>query len=121
MHDSAFAAKPSPITVRSDRMPVDVIVLYRPPADPEAFGRHYRTVHVPLVHAMPGLEAFEVSDGPVDTQGGDPVHFVARLRFASQADLEASLASPEGQAAVGDLANFADAGAIVVTTGVVAP
>jgi uncharacterized protein (TIGR02118 family) len=102
-------------------MPVDVIVLYRPPADPEAFGRHYHTVHVPLVHAMPHLVAFEVSDGPVDTQGGDPVHFVARLRYDSKAELDASLASPEGQAAVGDLANFADGGAILVTTEVVAP
>jgi uncharacterized protein (TIGR02118 family) len=101
-------------------MSVDVIVLYRPPADPAAFDRHYRTVHVPLVLAMPHLVSFEITDGPVDTQGGDEVHFVARLRFRSQADLDASLASPEGAAAVGDLANFAQAGAILVTTPVVA-
>jgi uncharacterized protein (TIGR02118 family) len=96
-------------------MPVDLIVLYRPPADPEAFDHHYRTTHVPLVHAMPHLIGFETSAGPVDTQNGDPVHFVARLRFATHADLGASMASPEGEAALADLANFAQAGAVVVT------
>jgi uncharacterized protein (TIGR02118 family) len=96
-------------------MPVDLIVLYRPPTDPAAFDRHYRTVHVPLVHELPHLVAFETSTGPVDTQGGDPVHFVARLRFASHDDLGASMTSPEGVTALADLANFAQAGAVVVT------
>jgi uncharacterized protein (TIGR02118 family) len=96
-------------------MPVDLIVLYRPPADPEAFERHYRSVHVPLVRAMPHLLGFETSTGPVDTQNGDPVHFVARLRFASHDDLGASMASPEGEVALADFATFAAAGAVVVT------
>ncbi len=96
-------------------MPVDLIVLYRPPADPEAFERHYRAVHVPLVQAMPHLLTFETSTGPVDTQNGDPVHFVARLRFASHDDLAASMTSPQGEAALADLDNFAQAGALVVT------
>jgi uncharacterized protein (TIGR02118 family) len=96
-------------------MPVDLIVLYRPPADPKAFQRHYRAVHAPLVRAMPHLEAFETSTGAVETQNGDPVHFVARLRFGSHADLAASMGSPEGEAALADLANFAQAGAVVVT------
>jgi uncharacterized protein (TIGR02118 family) len=102
-------------------MPVDLIVLYRPPADPAAFEQHYRTVHVPLVHAMPHLVAFETSTGPVSTEGGDPVHFVARLRFASHDDLAASMASPEGAAALADLANFSMAGSVVVTAEVAAP
>ena len=96
-------------------MPVDLIVLYRPPADPEAFERHYRTVHVPLVRAMPHLLEFETSSGVVETQDGDPAHFVARLRYAARSDLDASLASPEGAAALADLANFSMAGSVVVT------
>lgn len=96
-------------------MPVDLIVLYRPPVDPAAFERHYRAVHVPLVHAMPHLLAFETSTAPVDTQNSDPVHFVVRLRYASHDDLGASMGSPEGEAALADLANFAQAGAVVVT------
>ena len=39
------------------------------------------------------------------------MHLVATLTFASMADLQRGLASPEGQAAAGDLANFADGGA----------
>jgi uncharacterized protein (TIGR02118 family) len=102
-------------------MPVDLIVLYRPPADPAAFDHHYRTVHVPLVQAMPHLVAFETSIGPVSTEDGDPVHFVARLRFESHADLAASMTSPEGAAALADLANFSMAGSVVVTAEMAAP
>ena len=97
-------------------MPVDLIVLYRPPADPAAFEHHYRTVHVPLVHAMPHLaRRSRPRPAPVETADGDPVHFVARLRFARTADLDASMASPEGAAALADLANFSMAGSVVVT------
>jgi uncharacterized protein (TIGR02118 family) len=96
-------------------MPVDVIVLYGPPADEAAFDRHYQSVHVPLTKAMPHLAGFEISRGPVAVQGAGDVHLVARLRYASRADLEASLASAEGAAAVGDLANFADGGVALYT------
>ncbi len=100
-------------------MPVDLIVLYAPPADPVAFDRHYTEVHAPLARAIPGLLEYECSRGPVDVHDGPPVHLVARLRYASVADLDAGLASPEGQAALADLATFADAGTttIVATTG----
>ena len=43
------------------------------------------------------------------------MHFVARLRYARRADLDASMASPEGAAALADLANFSMAGSVVVT------
>ena len=96
-------------------MPVEVFVLYSPPEDPAAFDAHFVAVHIPLVKTMPHLDQFEVSAGPVDVQGGDPCHLIARLRYASQGDLEASLASPEGQTAVMDLSNFASAGVTLVT------
>jgi uncharacterized protein (TIGR02118 family) len=102
-------------------MALDVIVLYGPPADPAAFDRHYREVHTPLVHAMPHLVAFEHSTGGVAVRGEGAYHLVARLRFGSAADHEASLASPEGAAAVGDVANFADGGVTILTVEVVEP
>jgi uncharacterized protein (TIGR02118 family) len=102
-------------------MAVDVIVLYGPPADPAAFDRHYREVHVPLVHAMPQLVSFEHSTGGVAVRGEGAYHLVARLRFPSQADHEASLASPEGAAVAGDVANFADGGVTILTVEVVEP
>jgi uncharacterized protein (TIGR02118 family) len=96
-------------------MPVDMIILYNPPADPAAFDRHYRETHAPLVDAMPHLVAFEYSEGAVAVVDGGPFHLVARLRFASAADKDASLASPEGVRALEDLANFSFTGATVVT------
>jgi len=67
---------------------------------------------VPLAKKVPGLKAYEISKGPVVMPGGaSNVHLVACLTFDSMADLQAALASPEGQAAAGDLANFADGGA----------
>ena len=41
-------------------------------------------------------------------------HLVAILNFDSLADLNAALASPEGQAAAADLSNFASAGATLL-------
>ena len=96
-------------------MPVDLIVLYRPPADPVAFDAPLPDGPRPARAGDAAPRRFETSTGPVETAGGDPVHFVARLRFASHADLDASMASPEGAAALADLANFSMAGSVVVT------
>jgi uncharacterized protein (TIGR02118 family) len=100
-------------------MPVDVIVIYGPPADPAAFDRYYASTHAPLTKAMPKLLGFEITRGPVAAQNGPGAHLIARLRYESQADLEASLASPEGVAAVEDLGNFADGGVTLYTAEVV--
>lgn len=96
-------------------MPVDIIVLYDTPADPEAFDRHFRDVHVPIVRAIPGVLAFETSRGPAGVEGGSPCHQMARLRFASPEDLAAALDSEAGHAARADLANFAQAGVALLT------
>lgn len=90
------------------------IVAYGQPADPAGFDRHYANVHVPLVRAMPHLQAFEYSKGPVVTEGEAP-YLIALLRYASAQDLEAALSSPEGQAALADIANFATGGVTVQT------
>ena len=36
-------------------MTVRFLALYETPADPEAFDRHYREVHIPLGRRLPGL------------------------------------------------------------------
>ena len=58
-----------------------LVVLYKTPKDAAAFDNYYSSTHIPT------------------------------LTFGSMADLQRGLASPEGQAAAGDLANFADGGA----------
>ena len=88
-----------------------LLVLYKTPADPAAFDEHYFKRHVPLAKAIPGVQRYEVSAGPVSTPGGaSPYHLVATIDFASMAAIQAAFASPEGQTTAGDLANFAQAG-----------
>ena len=95
---------------------IRLLVCYGPPEDAAAFDRYYRDVHTPLASKMPHLKSFEVSRGPVVSS--DPAvayHLVAILSYADQADLDASLASPEGKATVADLANFASGGVTILT------
>jgi uncharacterized protein (TIGR02118 family) len=88
-----------------------LVALYKKPADAAAFDAYYFSTHVPKAKKVPGLRRYEVSSGPVETpQGESAYHLVAVLEFDSLAALQTGLGSPEGQAAAGDLANFAQAG-----------
>ena len=92
-----------------------LVVLYNPPQDSSAFDSYYVPKHIPLVRKLPGLRKIEISSGPVTTPAGPaPYHLVAMLTFDSLADLQASVASAQGQETVGDLANFASGGANIL-------
>jgi uncharacterized protein (TIGR02118 family) len=89
-----------------------IIVLYKTPKNTEAFDKHYSSVHIPLAKQIPGLKKFDISSGAVTSPAGPSgIHLVATLYFDSLDALKAGLASPQGQAAAADLANFADGGA----------
>lgn len=95
---------------------IRVIVNYGYPDDRDAFDAYYTSTHAPLAAAMPHLQSFEVSRNEVT--GPDeavPVYMTAILSYRSRADLDASMASPEGQAAVEDLAKFATGGVSILT------
>lgn len=93
-----------------------LLVLYNPPADPAAFDAHYANVHVPLARKVPGLRSYTLSKGPVATVAGDyACYMVAEVVFDSMEDLQAGVGSPEGQAAIADLANFAQSGVTIMT------
>ena len=87
-----------------------LIAVYKTPKDKAAFDRHYHETHAPLAKKIPGVKTYEISNGPVLPGGTSNVHLVAMLTFDSMAALQAGLGSPEGQAAAGDLANFASGG-----------
>jgi uncharacterized protein (TIGR02118 family) len=92
-----------------------IVALYKRPADAAAFDAHYQKKHVPIAKKIPGLRRYEVSAGPVNTPTGDsPYHLVAILTFDSPAAIQAAFGSSEGQAAVNDFANFAQAGVDVL-------
>jgi len=88
-----------------------LVALYRKPADAKAFDAYYFSRHVPTAKKVPGLRRYEVNSGPiVSPQGESAYHMIATLSFDSVDAIERALASPEGQATAGDLANFAPAG-----------
>ena len=92
-----------------------LVALYKKPANAAAFDAYYVSTHVPIAKKVPGLRSYEVSSGPVaSAQGDSPYHLVALLEFDSLAAIQAGLASPEGQATGADLANFAQAGVVLL-------
>lgn len=91
-----------------------ILVLYNPPADVAAFDKYYRETHIPLARRIPGLRSCNISSAAPGVIAGNPVHLVAELNFDSLADIQAALASPEGQATAADLANFAQAGVTIL-------
>ena len=91
-----------------------VLVLYNTPADPTAFDSYYNQTHIPLAQKIPGLRSYTLSNGPVQALAGSAPYLVAILNFDSMADVNAALASAEGQAAAADLPNFASGGATLL-------
>jgi uncharacterized protein (TIGR02118 family) len=94
---------------------VKLTVLYRPPASPSDFEAYYGAKHRPLVDKIPGLQRFEPARVTGVPGGGEAAYYrIAELYFEGSRELEAGLQSPEGQAAVQDLDNFATGGVEVL-------
>src|SRR6185436_6212984 len=94
-----------------------LLVLYGQPKDPAAFDKHYREKHMPIAKRMTGLKKWTI--GKVQgTPGGEPspYYYVADLYMESRGDFEQLLASPEGQAAVADVPNYATGGVTFLYT-----
>jgi len=89
-------------------MTAHFIVLYGTPADPAAFDRYYRDVHLPLAHRLPGLRSYTVARDASTVRGGDPYYIIAELEWDSMDDFRVAFASPEGQAAAADAARLAE-------------
>jgi uncharacterized protein (TIGR02118 family) len=92
-------------------------VLYGHPIDPKAFDSYYAEVHLPLAKKIKGLRKWTV--GKILGTPGDepaPYYYVADLYAESRAAMEDILASPEGQAAVADVPNYATGGATFIYT-----
>jgi uncharacterized protein (TIGR02118 family) len=86
-------------------------VLYGNPQDTEAFDRYYNENHIALASKLPGLKAYNVIR-PISLNPNEksPYHLIALLYFEDMAAMQQAFASPEGQAAAGDLPNFATGG-----------
>ena len=82
------------------------IALSETPADPGAFDRHYRAVHIPLVRSLPGLRRYTIGRDVVAVRGGAPYYLVAELEWDTMDELQAAFASPEGHATAADAAHL---------------
>jgi uncharacterized protein (TIGR02118 family) len=83
-----------------------LVVLYKKPADPAHFEKHFRAVHMPLVEKMPGLRGF--SFGPVTgLDGAEGAYFWMFIgTFDSLKAINDALGSPAGQDVVADIPNY---------------
>jgi len=82
-----------------------VMLHKRPDQSWEEFQRYWRETHGPIAQRIPGLRKY------VQNHAGDRgsvPYAVAELYFDSPDALREAVASPEGQATLGDLGNFVD-------------
>lgn len=93
-----------------------VSALYQHPQDPAAFDRHYREVHSVLAAKIPGLTGYTVVRSQPGPDGSPPPYYLmAFLQAPSREAMDEAMGSPEAQAALADLSNFAQAGVDIVT------
>ena len=92
---------------------IKMTVLYGHPGDPGAFDEYYEREHMPLAAKIPDVQRFESGRiGAID--GTEPPYYrIAELWFESADQMGEALSSPEGEAATGDIPNFATGGATV--------
>jgi len=90
-------------------------VLYKHPKDAEAFETYYKNNHLPLAATMEGVAKLALTKilGTPDGQKAD-YYRMAELYFTSVEQMEETMSSPEGQATVDDLSNFATGGVEVM-------
>ena len=90
-------------------------VLYGHPADAETFEKYYNEKHLPLAATMEGVAKLELTKflGTPDGQKAD-YYRMAELYFTNAEQMQETMSSPEGQATVDDLSNFATGGVNVM-------
>ncbi|WP_446665655.1 EthD family reductase [Flexivirga sp. B27] len=91
-----------------------LIVTYGQPDDPAAFDSYYTSTHKPLVDKIPGLQGWHAGHCSTTDGSESPYYLIAVLNFATQEALTGGTSSPEGEAAVADVPNFATGGATML-------
>jgi len=81
------------------------LAVYETPADPGAFDRHYRQIHIPLLRRLPGLRRYTVSRD-VAALHGEPYYLITELEWDTMDELRAAFATPEGRATAADAAHL---------------
>lgn len=92
-----------------------ITVLYGHPDSAEVFEKYYKEKHLPLAATMEGVAKIELTK-LLGTPDGKKAEYyrMAELYFSSPEQMQETMSSPEGQATVDDLANFATGGVHVL-------
>lgn len=92
-----------------------VTVLYGHPTDAEAFEKYYYETHIPIASKMQNVTKVELTKYVSAPDGSKPAYYrMAELYFSGEDAMQQSMDSPEGQATVADLSNFATGGITVM-------
>jgi uncharacterized protein (TIGR02118 family) len=90
-----------------------LLVLYPPPSDPDHFRSYYEGTHLPLAAKLPGLRGYRYSvDVAARAEGPSPYYCVFEADFDDAAARSSALESPEGQAVLADVPNYATGGVV---------
>jgi uncharacterized protein (TIGR02118 family) len=92
-------------------MTVKVVVLYAVPEDKAGFDERYLNGHMPLVHALPGLERAEAGRIVAAADGGEKSwHRLTELYFTDMDAMQAAMGTSQGGAAADDYQKIAPPG-----------
>lgn len=92
------------------------VALYTKPDDVEAFDEHYRTTHLPLAQAWPGVQAIRVTRFAATPRGTEPDHYLMfEAEFATDEEMAAALRSDAGTAAARDAMGMKERFGVVPT------
>ena len=87
-----------------------LVVLYPPPTDPDHFKDYYVSTHVPLAAKLPGILGYRYSFEVAPAPGSPPIFAVFEADFPDAATMAAARTSPEGEATLSDVPNYATGG-----------
>jgi uncharacterized protein (TIGR02118 family) len=100
--------------MRSDDMPVKLIVIYPPPPNVDAFETVYKRDHVPMAVEKLGGKTKIVGTRVLGSPQGKPVfHPIAEIHFPSMEAREACPASDGGKQTLANAAAISSGGAPV--------
>jgi uncharacterized protein (TIGR02118 family) len=91
-----------------------LVVLYPPPADPEAFRTYYTETHLPLAAKLPGLRAYRYAFDVGSPAGDSPYFCIFEADFDDAAAMGESMGSEQGQLVGADVPNYAPPGVVMI-------
>jgi uncharacterized protein (TIGR02118 family) len=89
-----------------------LLMLYPHPDDPGHFRSYFVGTHLGLARKLPGILGYRYSFEVADGSEKPPYFAVFEADFADANALQAALTSPEGEAALADLPNYATGGSV---------